>query len=158
MVLGIGALASLGLALPTGLAFGYGYGYGVRQGYSAFKPPSKTADGLKMSANPVTGALGAGLQSAEERTGYKTPIGTLTDEPSLVHEAQKTVSATASNQTLDRDIISSKSGKYSITRAQKDTMNREEFRAWYNEESQVPSRQTYMPRKLTRSSKYKYTY
>lgn len=69
MVIGIASgLMALGLALPTGLAFGYGYGYGVRQGYSAFKPPGKTAMGLKQSPNPVDGSLGMGLQVAEERT------------------------------------------------------------------------------------------
>lgn len=68
MVFGIGALASLGLALPTGMAFGYGYGYGVRAGYSDYKKPSSPVQELKLSPNPVTGALGAGLQSAEERT------------------------------------------------------------------------------------------
>lgn len=91
MVLGMlaGGLAGLALAGPTGLAFGYGYGYGVRQGYSAFKPPSKTANDLKLSANPVTGAAGAGLQSAEEHTDVKTPVGTLTPEPSLIAESAK---------------------------------------------------------------------
>ncbi len=69
MVIGIGTgLVALGLALPTGLAFGYGYGYGVRQGYSAFRPPGKTAMGLKQSPDPIQGSLGMGLQVAEERT------------------------------------------------------------------------------------------
>lgn len=159
MVLGIGALASLGLALPTGLAFGYGYGYGVRQGYSAFKPPSKTAAGLKMSANPVTGALGAGLQSGEERTGVKTPIGSLTTDPSISHEVKKlSTASTTAAPTVDRDILTSKTGKYSISRAQKDQMDREEYYNWYNEIGQTTSRQNYMPRKLTRSSRYRYIY
>lgn len=92
MVLGIGALASLGLALPTGMAFGYGYGYGVRAGYSAFKEPSSEVQKLKLSANPVTGALGAGLQSAEERTNVPI-LGTIpkneTPEPSITAQSQK---------------------------------------------------------------------
>lgn len=84
MVLGVATgLLGLGLALPTGLAFGYGYGYGVRQGYSAFKQPSKTAQGLKMSPDPVQGSLGMGLQTAEERTGFKTPDTSLSTGPSL---------------------------------------------------------------------------
>jgi hypothetical protein len=74
MSIGIGALASLGLALPTGLAFGYGYGYGVRQGYHSYKP-SKSPDitTLRTSPNPVTGGLGMGLASAEEFTNNQNP-------------------------------------------------------------------------------------
>lgn len=101
MVLGIGALASLGLALPTGMAFGYGYGYGVRAGYNAYKKPSSEVEKLKLSPNPVTGALGAGLQSAEERTGQvagipvmKTPEGTISQEPSIVANVNKVTKPT----------------------------------------------------------------
>lgn len=92
-MIGIGALASLGLALPTGLAFGYGYGYGVRAGYSAFRPPSKPVNELKLSADPVQGALGAGLQSAEERTSVPVMAAgvPMTTEPSIANEASKTV-------------------------------------------------------------------
>ncbi len=69
MVIGIGTgLVALGLALPTGLAFGFGYGYGVRQGYSAFRPPSQGIQDLKASPDPIKGSLGMGLQTAEERT------------------------------------------------------------------------------------------
>lgn len=89
-MLGIGALASLGLALPTGLAFGYGYGYGVRAGYNAYKQPSSEVQKLKLSPNPVTGALGAGLQSAEERTGVTVAgLPPMTSEPSLTAESTK---------------------------------------------------------------------
>lgn len=92
MVLGFGALASLGLALPTGMAFGYGYGYGVRAGYSAFKKPSDEVNKLKLSADPVKGALGAGLQSAEERTGAqikKVPNLDLSNEQSASSDVEK---------------------------------------------------------------------
>ncbi len=86
MVLGVGTgLIALGLALPTGLAFGYGYGYGVRQGYSAFKPPSQGVNDLKMSPDPIQGSLGMGLQTAEERT-QKTivpPGGIDVQEPAV---------------------------------------------------------------------------
>lgn len=88
-MIGIGALASLGLALPTGLAFGYGYGYGVRAGYNAYKQPSDEVKKLKLSANPVTGALGAGLQSAEERTGVTVAGIPMTSEPPLASESTK---------------------------------------------------------------------
>lgn len=92
MVVGATALIGAGLALPTGLMFGYGYGYGVRAGYSAFKKPSDEVQKLKLSPDPVTGALGAGLQSAEERT--KIPVlGSVsrqtTDTPSLSAEQRK---------------------------------------------------------------------
>ncbi len=87
MVIGIATgLLGLGLALPTGLAFGYGYGYGVRQGYSAFKPPSATANSLKMSPDPIQGSFGMGLQTAEERTNVKTPVGPI-GRPSLQSQA-----------------------------------------------------------------------
>ncbi len=79
MVIGIATgLLGLGLALPTGLAFGYGYGYGVRQGYSAFKQPSKPIADLKMSPDPIQGSLGMGLQTAEERTNkqIQPPLST----------------------------------------------------------------------------------
>lgn len=73
VIAGIGALASLGLALPTGLAFGYGYGYGVRQGYHAFRPSkSSVTRDLHLSPNPVKGAHGAGLLSAEEMTSRQS--------------------------------------------------------------------------------------
>lgn len=93
MVIGIATgLVGLGLALPTGMAFGYGYGYGVRAGYNAYKQPSSEVQKLKLSADPVQGALGAGLQSAEERTGVQLSSGVpkqlgMTDEPSLANQA-----------------------------------------------------------------------
>lgn len=87
-----GSLVSLGLALPTGMAFGYGYGYGVRAGYHAFKP-SQNSDVTKLhlSPNPVEGATGAGLFSAEEMTGHSIPSLGLTDEPSLTQQVSKVV-------------------------------------------------------------------
>lgn len=101
MVIGIGALASLGLAMPTGLAFGYGYGYGVRSGYNAWKPSKNDAvNQLHMSPNPVEGAMGAGLKSAEEVTGNQVkqlPIKGLTDNPSLAKSAD-TVADPLSNK------------------------------------------------------------
>ncbi len=98
MVLGIATgLLGLGLAMPTGLAFGYGYGYGVRQGYSAFKPPSSTAQQLKASPDPVTGGLGMGLQTAEERTGVKTPIPL--GRPSIQSQAPALLGSTQSQNT-----------------------------------------------------------
>ncbi len=97
MVLGVATgLLGLGLALPTGLAFGFGYGYGVRQGYSAFKPPSKTAQGLKMSPDPIQGSYGMGLQTAEERTGVKTPIP-LSTGPSIQSQAPALMGQSSSN-------------------------------------------------------------
>lgn len=104
-MLGIGALASLGLALPTGMAFGYGYGYGVRAGYNAYKQPSHEVQKLKLSPNPVTGALGAGLQSAEERTG--TSIQGLTlDDPAIQPEKSKLVT--------DREYLTNKKTNQSL--------------------------------------------
>lgn len=93
MVIGLASgLLGLGLALPTGMAFGYGYGYGVRAGYSAFRPPSKNVQDLKMSPNPVNASLGMGLQTAEERTGVTAPgVPPMTDEPSLVAQTSKMV-------------------------------------------------------------------
>lgn len=74
MLAGIGALMQLGLALPTGLAFGYGYGYGVRAGYHSYRPSaSQQTKDLHLSANPIQGATGAGLLSAEERTQQQAP-------------------------------------------------------------------------------------
>lgn len=139
MVLGIATgLLGLGLALPTGLAFGYGYGYGVRQGYSAFKPPSKTAQGLKMSPDPVQGGLGMGLQTAEERTKVKTPTPPLSTGPSLQSQGPAllgTPSGTAG--TTRPDTISSKSGRFTITRSQKKKHpynDRDYYKKWYNEQ------------------------
>ncbi len=132
MVLGIATgLLGLGLALPTGLAFGYGYGYGVRQGYSAFKPPSSTANTLKMSPDPVQGSLGMGLQTAEERTNVKTPAGTL-GRPSIQSAGPALMGAPTPNGQ-SRDLVTSKSGKFTITRKQKNKMTRAQFNAWYNE-------------------------
>ncbi len=129
MVLGIATgLLGLGLALPTGLAFGYGYGYGVRQGYSAFKPPSATASALKMSPDPVQGSLGMGLQTAEERTNRKTPVGPI-GRPSLQSQGPALLGSPAG----PRELISSKSGKYTITRKQKNKMTRAQYNTWYNE-------------------------
>lgn len=137
MVLGIGALASLGLALPTGMAFGYGYGYGVRAGYNAYKQPSSEVRKLKLSANPVTGALGAGLQSAEERTGVvagvpvmKTPEGITGQEPSLAASAAQLT--TDKKQWTQPDLIYNKAGTYSIKRSDQQKMTREQFRNWMN--------------------------
>lgn len=85
--LGIGALASVGLALPTGALFGYGYGYGVRAGYHSFKPSkSDITKDLHLSPNPMSGAQGAGLLSSEERTG--SPLG-LSDQINSLAEASK---------------------------------------------------------------------
>lgn len=141
MVLGFGALASLGLALPTGLAFGYGYGYGVRQGYSAFKPPGKTANNLKLSANPVTGALGAGLQSAEERTGVKNlGISTIQGEPDNTSISQSSDKLVTTGTPQEREWISNKDGSEHITRAQKNEMSREEYKRWFHKTSYTSRR------------------
>lgn len=111
MVLGLGALASLGLALPTGMAFGYGYGYGVRAGYSAFKQPSSEIQKLKLSADPIQGSLGAGLQSAEERTQVNlsqrgvSNMG-MTTEPSITANQETMMN----EQKSDREWISKPTG------------------------------------------------
>ncbi len=103
MVLGVATgLLGLGLALPTGLAFGYGYGYGVRQGYSAFKQPSKAAQDLKMSPDPVQGGLGMGLQTAEERTGVKTPVP-LSAGPSIQSQGPALLGPKPKGTVSDRD-------------------------------------------------------
>lgn len=134
MVFGIGALASLGLALPTGMMFGYGYGYGVRAGYSAFKKPSEEVQKLKLSSDPVQGALGAGLQSAEERTGVALSGGIpkqmgMTTEPSI----RKNVQTVA-----QPEMISNIDGSRHITRSQKNQMTRAEYRQWFHKSKYTP--------------------
>ncbi len=110
MVIGIAiGLLGLGLALPTGLAFGYGYGYGVRQGYSAFKPPSATANSLKMSPDPIQGSLGMGLQTAEERTGAKTPIGTL-GRPSIQQNGNAILPPNVKSSSNPQNFVTNKHG------------------------------------------------
>lgn len=93
MVLGAaaGGLMSLGLALPTGWMFGYGYGHGVRSGYNAYKPSKNSAvNQLHLSSNPVQGAQGAGLLSAEhmmaqqEKSPMLQSLGATT-EPSVAN-------------------------------------------------------------------------
>lgn len=98
VIAGIGALASLGLALPTGLAFGYGYGYGVRQGYHAFRPSkSSVTKDLHLSANPIEGAKGAGMLSAEEMTSKQAtninPTFPATPQPTPQTTGQSLVSS-----------------------------------------------------------------
>ncbi len=140
MVIGIATgLLGLGLALPTGLAFGYGYGYGVRQGYSAFKQPSKGIQDLKMSPDPIQGSLGMGLQTAEERTPMKSIQPPLSTGPSL-QQQEKTIfpnpivptggTPQSRRQAL---YVYSKSGKKSMTRQRKKQMGRTQYRLWYND-------------------------
>ncbi len=140
MVIGIATgLLGLGLALPTGLAFGYGYGYGVRQGYSAFKQPSKGIQDLKMSPDPIQGSLGMGLQTAEERTPAKSIQPPLSTGPPL-QKQEKTlfpepITPTGGTLASRRQalFVFSKSGKKRITRDTKSRMGRNEFKIWYND-------------------------
>ena len=85
MVFGLGALTSIGAALPTGWLFGFGYGHGVRTGYNSFKPSkNQITNQLHTSPNPLQGSLGMGMHSAEEMTGaqsQKLPVQGLTDTP-----------------------------------------------------------------------------
>lgn len=106
-----GGLASLGLALPQGLAFGYGYGYGVRAGYHAYKPSqSSVTKQLHLSSNPIQGAQGAGLLSAEEMTGV--PMG-MTNEPSLKRESSKMVEPTTNSSMIDMNQVRATTNPYS---------------------------------------------
>lgn len=151
-MLGIGALASLGLALPTGLAFGYGYGYGVRAGYNAYKQPSSEVQKLKLSPNPITGALGAGLQSAEERTGTVVAGIPVTDEPSLAAESAKTVEEPYNpslHQVADvnKKEIRNKCGKYRMVSSFK---SYEEMQEWRNMKCSQ--------RSYSQKGKYRYQY
>lgn len=110
----LGGLASLGLALPTGLAFGWGYGYGVRMGYSAFKPSkNNSVESLRLSANPVDQAKGAGLFSAEEITGHSLPEFGATDDPSLKRENSKILDPSTQNQMIDMNKVRSQENPYS---------------------------------------------
>lgn len=112
VLMGLGALAQLGLALPTGLAFGYGYGYGVRAGYHGFKVPDKKRANLHLSPNPVQGAFGAGLHSAHEVTGGHTPLGQLSELPSApVHQQLDTGTKTPAQKLKDGDLRRTKCGK-----------------------------------------------
>ncbi len=139
MVIGIATgLLGLGLALPTGLAFGYGYGYGVRQGYSAFKQPSKHIQDLKMSPDPIQGSLGMGLQTAEERTGSKEPIPlsrpTLQSQETALMAPQPAVPTGGTPQSRRQALyVYSKSGKKSMTIMQKKKMGRNAYKNWYND-------------------------
>lgn len=135
-----GGLLGLGLALPTGLAFGFGYGYGVRQGYHSFSPSKSPATrNLYQQPDPIKGALGQGLLSAEERT--KAPLG-ISEPPSIGAQKSKVDSVLTGQGGYHlpptRERLYSKSGKHMITRAQKNRMSRAEYRRWYNETSYIP--------------------
>ena len=70
----------------------------MRQGYHAFKPSkSNVTRDLHLSPNPVKGAHGAGLLSAEEMTSKQTkaiqPIVPVSEPPTPKQQAKKIESA-----------------------------------------------------------------
>lgn len=130
MPIGFGALASLGLALPTGMAFGYGYGYGVRQGYHAFKPSkSDVTKQLHLSPNPVTGATGAGLLSAEHmhqnRAGLQQP-----ENFSAQQGVPETAVSLPTSPAKPVERIQHPNFNTSISKAQKRQMTYRQWKHW----------------------------
>lgn len=130
MVIGLAGMAAAGIAaLPTGLGFGYGYGYGVRMGYHAFKVPKKQETGLHLSPDPIQGAMGAGLHSADEHVQTPGKEGLTTELPSTpglisassVPETQSTSTNEQERHTNDagwsltKEMIFSKGKKHNLT-------------------------------------------
>lgn len=122
MVLGAaaGGLMSLGLALPTGWMFGYGYGHGVRSGYNAYKPSKNQAvNDLHLSSNPVQGAQGAGLLSAEhmiQQQMEKSPLG-LTNDPSITAMSEQVENVTPAPPQMQEKFYDSKDGTLSLPKS-----------------------------------------
>lgn len=135
MVIGMlgGSALSLGLALPTGWMFGYGYGHGVRSGYHAFRPSkNKATRDLHLSMNPVTGAGGAGLLSAEEMTqrqAPKLPIP-MSGIPAVGAQKTKLDNSVRPKHTMENRLWN-RAGTKAIQRYQRYEMSRSYYKRWY---------------------------